>query len=139
MVTSPLLVVGAVLVDSLGVPTTFVGARRTKPAELVGRWEFPGGKVEPNESPEAALIRELQEELSITVRLGSEIVGPVGGAWPISTSYEMRVWFAVVDEGSIEPTNSHDEHRWLTADDALSVPWLDADIPIAREIARRLV
>lgn len=129
---------GAVLVDSLEAPTRFVGARRTKPAELVGRWEFPGGKVEPGEEPEDALVRELREELSIDVSLGAELSGPGGRPWPISATYEMRVWLATVVSGDIEPTDSHDEHRWLSAADAMSVPWLDADVPIAEEIARRL-
>lgn len=137
-VTSPRLVVGAVLVDSLETPTRFVGTRRTKPAELVGRWEFPGGKVEPGERPEAALVRELREELSIDVQLGAELPGPGGRPWPISATYEMRVWFATVVAGAIEPTDSHDEYRWLTTADAMSVPWLDADVPIAGEIGRRL-
>lgn len=132
------LVVGAILVDNLDKPTRFLGARRTKPAELVGRWEFPGGKVEQEESPTTALRREIREELSVEITTGSEVVAPDGKPWPISDRYKMRVWFAEVAEGTLATTDSHDEYRWLTASDSMSVPWLDADIPIARTIQELL-
>ncbi|MCW0182117.1 MAG: (deoxy)nucleoside triphosphate pyrophosphohydrolase [Zavarzinia sp.] len=59
------LVVAAVLVDP---DRRILLAQRPAGKSLAGLWEFPGGKVEPGESPEAALIRELDEELGITVR-----------------------------------------------------------------------
>ncbi len=59
-----LLVVAAVLYNAKG---EILLARRPEGKQLAGLWEFPGGKLEPGESPEAALVRELQEELFITV------------------------------------------------------------------------
>ena len=56
-----LLVVGAAVVRDGRV----LACRRTTPPEAAGRWEFPGGKVEPGESPDAALVRELHEELGV--------------------------------------------------------------------------
>ena len=58
------LVVGAVIVDDLRHPRRVLAARRATPAPLTGRWEFPGGKVEDGELPEAALRREIREKLS---------------------------------------------------------------------------
>jgi 8-oxo-dGTP diphosphatase len=60
------LVVAAALIDADG---RVLLAQRPEGRSMAGLWEFPGGKVEPGETPEAALIRELHEELSIEVRL----------------------------------------------------------------------
>ena len=59
------LVVAAALYNDKG---EILLAQRPEGKQLAGLWEFPGGKVEPGETPEAALVRELQEELSITVK-----------------------------------------------------------------------
>ncbi|WP_297833666.1 NUDIX domain-containing protein [Thermomonas sp.] len=64
-------VVAAVLRDVRG---RILLARRTEGRELAGLWEFPGGKVEPDESPEAALVRELREELGIDATVGAEVL-----------------------------------------------------------------
>jgi 8-oxo-dGTP diphosphatase len=61
---TPLLVVAAALVDADG---RVLVQQRPAGRSLAGLWEFPGGKVEVGETPEAALIRELEEELAITV------------------------------------------------------------------------
>ena len=127
---TPVLVVAAAVVDDLDDPRLLLAARRATPASLAGRWEFPGGKVEPGETPEEALHRELREELGVRVGLGVELLGPDDGAWRLSDQYVMRLWFAEVLEGGPEPLVEHDELRWLPAGQWLDVPWLDADVRI---------
>ena len=131
------LIVGALIVDSLDAPRCVLAARRTTPAALAGRWEFPGGKVEPGEQPEAALRRELREELSIEVKVGAELVCPSATAWPINETMEMRLWLATIRGADPVLTGSHDEIRWLTASELHDVPWLDADRAVLPHIFDR--
>ena len=121
------VVVGAVIADSLAEPRRVLAARRTRPAALKGRWEFPGGKVEPGESAEAALIREVQEELDVTLMLGEELT-PSGGGWPISERLTLRIFWAEIFIGTPTPSESHDQIAWLSAVELDSVDWLDADL-----------
>lgn len=130
------IVVAAALVDDLLAPTAVLAARRSRPAHLRGRWEFPGGKVDPGESAVEALHRELQEELGVIVRLGSELPGPDDGAWRISERHLLRLWPAVVVSGQPTPLE-HDELRWLGAGEWLDVDWLDADVRIVRALLDR--
>jgi len=132
------LVVAAALVDDLDDPQLLLAARRAVPASLAGRWEFPGGKVDPGEAPEDALRRELREELGVRVVLGAEVPGPDGGAWRLSERYEMRLWMAEVASGIPEPLVEHDELRWLPTSAWLDVPWLDADVRIVEALVSAL-
>jgi 8-oxo-dGTP diphosphatase len=128
------VVVAAALLDDLVAPTRLLAARRLGPKPVRGRWEFPGGKVDPGETPLAALHRELDEELGVTVALGHEVVGPDDGAWRISERYALRLWPAVVVTGEPAPLVEHDELRWLGPGEWLSVDWLDADVRIVRAL-----
>ena len=121
------LVVGGVIVDDLFAPSRVLAARRTRPPSLRGRWEFPGGKVEPGESPQEALTRELREELGISVDVGAELVEPDRGTWQISKDLEMRLWFVTVGEGDPVAADSHDKLAWLDAGSLESLNWLDTD------------
>ena len=132
------LVVAGALVDDLDDPQHLLAARRATPASLAGRWEFPGGKVDPGESPEDALHRELREELGVRVGLGPELVGPDGGAWKLSASYVMRLWLVEVISGVPEPLVEHDDLRWLGPGQWLDVPWLDADVRIVEALVTAL-
>ncbi|MEE1666591.1 (deoxy)nucleoside triphosphate pyrophosphohydrolase [Streptomyces sp. NPDC003631] len=118
--TQPIVVVGAALVDG----GRLLAARRSAPVELAGRWELPGGKVEPGESPEQALVRELREELGVT----AEPVERVRGEWPLKPGHVLRIWVARLLDGAPEPLEDHDELRWLTPEEVWDVDWLDQDV-----------
>ena len=125
------------MVDQLADPAALLVARRSAPEHLAGLWEFPGGKVEPGEEPEAALIRELAEELGVGVRLGRELPAEEPGGWPLNDRARMRVWFAEVTGGEPRPLEDHDELRWVGLNDRdaiLGLAWIPADYPIVRAL-----
>ena len=125
-------VVGAALVQT-GPPARVLASRRTDPPRLAGLWEFPGGKVEPGESDQQALLRELREELGIEASVGSRI----GPDLPIGDAAVLRVYVCRIVAG--EPALiDHDEHRWLTAEELDDVPWIDVDLPLLPELRRLL-
>ncbi|MFG2604428.1 (deoxy)nucleoside triphosphate pyrophosphohydrolase [Streptomyces sp. NPDC048514] len=126
--TERIVVVGAALLDG----GRLLAARRSAPAELAGRWELPGGKVEPGERPEDALVRELREELGID----AEPVERVPGEWPLRAPYVLQVWTARLLPGSPapEPLQDHDELRWLALAEVWDVAWLDQDVAAVREV-----
>ena len=102
-----------------------LAARRTDPPHLAGRWEFPGGKVDPGESDEQALVRELDEELGIEASVG----GRIGPDLDIRGTAVLRIYLAEITAG--EPTlNDHDELRWLAAHELRDVPWIEVDMPV---------
>lgn len=121
----PRTVVGAVVVRGGRV----LAVRRTRPEEIAGLWEFPGGKVEPGEDPVPALVREVREELSATIGVVAEIAGDVGdgGPWPISDTFVLRLFLATVVDGEPRPDTDHDLLRWLDPEDLESVEWLPSD------------
>ncbi|MER1997219.1 MAG: (deoxy)nucleoside triphosphate pyrophosphohydrolase [Arthrobacter sp.] len=129
-------VVGAAIVDDLGQPQSLLAARRTAPEAYAGMWEFPGGKVEPGESCEAALHRELTEELGVEVLLGAEVTGPLEQGWPLNPKAAMRVWLVEVKTGEPQPLEDHDELRWVPLDspELVELPWIPADLPIVTAV-----
>ena len=129
------LVVGAALVDDLAAPRLLLAARRSTPPSLAGRWELPGGKVEPNESAPDALRRELCEELGVEVRLGDEVTAK-GGVWPLADRYGMRVWLGVIVAGTPVPLTAHDDLRWLRPAEWDDLDWLDGDPPVLEALRR---
>ncbi len=131
---SPVLVVAAAVVDDLAEPRRLLAARRTRPEAVAGRWELPGGKVEPGEDPVDALHRELAEELGVRLRLGVEVPGPRDGMWPVTPRHVMRVWFAQVVEGTPQPLEVHDQLRWLDHPHWHAVDWLDGDVALVSEL-----
>lgn len=124
-------VVSVALVDDLARPRRLLAARRTEPPVLAGGWEFPGGKVDPGETPLEAVHREVREELGVEVVLGQQVPGPLPrGRWPLGDHFAMTVWMAQVTAGEPAPLEDHDQLRWVSKPDLYAVAWLPADLPI---------
>ena len=92
--------------------------------EFEGMWEFPGGKIEPGESPEDALKREIQEELGVDIAI-EELLCTTEYDYP-SFHLTMHCYLCGIETGEIE-LREHKSARWLTSETLDSVEWLPAD------------
>jgi 8-oxo-dGTP diphosphatase len=108
-----------------------LACERSAPPEVAGRWEFPGGKVEPGESDAEALARECVEELGVRVEVGAR----VGPDVPLARGRAvLRVFAVTLLNGDRPRALEHAAIRWLAVDQLDSVPWLPADRPIVDEL-----
>lgn len=140
---APIDVVGAAIVDAVPRPTRLLAARRGPDKAHAGRWELPGGKVDPGEQPTQALVREVREELGSAAYLHERLAGPMpDGWWPLTAPdaevrYRMAVWVVTVN-GEPQQVEGHDQLRWLTPEELFSVDWIEADLPIVAALRARL-
>lgn len=109
--------------------------QRSDSMTLSGFWEFPGGKIEANESETEALIREIKEELTVDIEIGEYIN---------EYSYEydfgivtLKVYTAKITSGSVQLVE-HSDKKWLNADDLLALNWAPVDIPAVEILAKKL-
>ena len=99
--------------------------------DLKGGWEFPGGKVEPDETPQQALKREIMEELSTEIKIG-ELIDTIEYDYP-TFHLSMDCFWAEVITGQLELKEA-EAAKWLTKDQLESVAWLPADITLIDKI-----
>ena len=123
-------VVAAVICDSIETKSKIFATARGY-GELKGGWEFPGGKVEPGETPQQALKREIMEELNTEIEVG-ELIDTIEYDYP-TFHLSMDCFWAKVRVGELELKEA-EAAKWLTKDELDSVAWLPADITLIGKI-----
>lgn len=127
-------VVAAVICDSFQNITRIFATARGYGA-FKGLWEFPGGKIEPGETPQQALAREIREELDTTTRIG-ELIETVEYDYP-DFHLSMDCFWCEVIEGNLVLLEAQ-EARWLTKEELDSVKWLPADLGLIDRIREQM-
>lgn len=99
--------------------------------EFKDGWEFPGGKMEPGETPQQALVREIQEELDTEIEVG-ELVETVEYDYP-GFHLTMHCFLCTVRSGALV-LKEHEAARWLTREELNDVDWLPADVKAVEKL-----
>lgn len=127
-------VVAAVICDSVQTKTRIFATARGY-GEFKGMWEFPGGKIEPGETPQQALAREIKEELDTTIKVG-ELIDTIEYDYP-EYHLSMDCFWCEVIEGELVLLEAQ-EARWLTKDELDSVKWLPADMGLVLNVQKQM-
>ena len=120
-------VVAAIITDASGR----IFATQRGYGEWKDWWEFPGGKIEPGETPEEALRREIREELDIDITVG-RLLATVEYDYP-AFHLSMQCYLCTLPAGTPRLLE-HEDARWLTREDLDSVRWLPADESIIKQL-----
>jgi mutator protein MutT len=122
----PIKVVGAIFRDG----KKFMVAQRST-GHLAGKWEFPGGKIEDGESPQASLKRELAEELGVDATIGDFVASTEHDYGKVKI--DLACYLVDNFQGTLRPKD-HSQIKWVHPDELLDVDLAPADIPIARAL-----
>ena len=125
-------VVAGVICDSIQEKKKIFATARGY-GDFKGQWEFPGGKVEEGETPRQALLREIKEELEVTIKIG-DLIDTIEYDYPTFHLFMDCFWCEVVD-GTIKLLEAEDA-KWLTKDTLYDVQWLPADITLISKIKK---
>lgn len=116
----------------IAVGDTVLACRRAPDRSSGGKWEFPGGKVEPGESPADALVREIREELDVDIRVGelldrsTTVMGDV--------AIDLACYSATLVGPAPTTSTDHDELRWLAPGELPALDWANPDLPLVKRL-----
>ncbi|AHI06154.1 MutT/NUDIX family hydrolase /pyrophosphatase [Bdellovibrio bacteriovorus W] len=129
--SKPQLVVAALVQKSFDPRGPILLVRRGPDMSGAGQWEFPGGKVEEGEKEVEALVREIEEELSLQVTVG-KLLGEGTHHYP-NKSIHLKVYWTEILSGDLFLTE-HDAHRWVEAEQIIESDLSEADRPFLEKI-----
>ncbi|MFJ4172746.1 (deoxy)nucleoside triphosphate pyrophosphohydrolase [Microbacterium sp. NPDC089696] len=111
-----------------------LACRRRPEKAAGGKWEFPGGKIEPDETPTQAIIREIAEELNVQI----EVLGQLRQDDTDVSGTIIRLACFRASLTGVPPTHSsdHDELRWMRVSELSSLDWAAPDLPAVAELVR---
>lgn len=104
--------------------------QRSEKMKLPNKWEFPGGKIEKNETEQACILREIKEELNIEIELVQRLT-PAIFDYP-SLSIQLIPFLANYSGGELKLAE-HKGFKWLPKKELLELDWAEADVPIVKE------
>ena len=101
------------------------------------KWEFPGGKIEENETPQDAMKREIWEELGCKIQVIDRI-GEICHEYP-DFKLEMNLFLCRLEDGSLPVPVEHNQIKWISPEEIGTLDWLEADYKILPIIQKRLI
>ena len=117
----------AIIVNANGLVLV---TQRSKKMSLPLKWEFPGGKIEANETPEECLIREIKEELNIEIEITASL-SPNDYQYP-DKLIRLIPFICRQKDGEVV-LKEHADYKWLDAKDLLDLDWAEADVGVVKE------